>query len=34
MGVDYIDLLQLHDIEFADLDQVVEVRSPQLCHRV
>jgi L-galactose dehydrogenase len=24
LGVDYIDLLQCHDIEFADLDQIVD----------
>jgi L-galactose dehydrogenase len=30
MGVDYIDLLQCHDIEFADLDQIVEETLPAL----
>jgi len=30
LGVDYIDLLQCHDIEFADLDQVVNETLPAL----
>lgn len=30
MGVDYIDLLQCHDIEFADLDQIVNETLPAL----
>ena len=30
LGVDYIDLLQCHDIEFADLDQIVEETLPAL----
>jgi L-galactose dehydrogenase len=30
LGVDYIDLLQCHDIEFADLDQVVHETLPAL----
>ncbi len=30
LGVDYIDLLQCHDIEFADLDQIVEEALPAL----
>jgi L-galactose dehydrogenase len=30
LGVDYIDLLQCHDIEFADLDQVVGETLPAL----
>ena len=27
LGVDHIDLLHCHDIEFADLDQIVPVRT-------
>ena len=30
LGVDYIDLLQCHDIEFADLDQIVDETLPAL----
>ncbi len=30
LGVDYIDLLQCHDIEFADLDQIVNETLPAL----
>lgn len=30
LGVDYIDLLQCHDIEFADLDQIVGETFPAL----
>ncbi len=30
LGVDYIDLLQCHDIEFADLDQIVGETLPAL----
>jgi len=30
LGVDYIDLLQCHDIEFAALDQIVEETIPAL----
>lgn len=30
LGTDYIDLLQCHDIEFAELDQVVNVTLPML----
>lgn len=30
LGVDYIDLLQCHDIEFADLDQIVHETLPAL----
>jgi L-galactose dehydrogenase len=30
LGVDYIDLLQCHDIEFADLNQIVEQTLPAL----
>lgn len=30
LGVDYIDLLQCHDIEFADLNQIVEETLPAL----
>ncbi len=30
LGVDYIDLLQCHDIEFADLDQIVDETIPAL----
>lgn len=30
LGVDYVDLLQCHDIEFADLDQVVHETLPAL----
>ncbi|HLP07760.1 MAG TPA: aldo/keto reductase [Opitutaceae bacterium] len=30
LGVDYIDLLQCHDIEFADLDQIVSETLPAL----
>lgn len=30
MGVDYIDLLQCHDIEFADLDQIANETLPAL----
>lgn len=30
LGVDHIDLLQCHDIEFADLDQIVEETLPAL----
>jgi L-galactose dehydrogenase len=30
LGVDYIDLLQCHDIEFADLSQIVEETLPAL----
>ncbi len=30
LGVDYIDLLQCHDIEFASLDQIVEETLPAL----
>jgi len=30
MGVDYIDLLQCHDIEFADLNQIVNETLPAL----
>ncbi|MEY4387308.1 MAG: hypothetical protein RLY20_2591 [Verrucomicrobiota bacterium] len=33
LGVDYIDLLQIHDIEFADHDQVVNETLPTL-HRL
>lgn len=30
LGVDYVDLLQCHDIEFASLDQIVEETIPAL----
>lgn len=30
LGVDYVDLLQCHDIEFADLDQIVTETLPAL----
>jgi L-galactose dehydrogenase len=30
LGVDYIDLLQCHDVEFADLDQIVNETLPAL----
>jgi L-galactose dehydrogenase len=30
MGVDYVDLLQCHDIEFADLDQIVHETLPAM----
>ncbi len=30
LGVDYIDLLQCHDLEFADLDQIVNETLPAL----
>jgi L-galactose dehydrogenase len=30
LGVDYVDLLQCHDIEFADLDQIVGETLPAL----
>ena len=30
MGVDYIDLLQCHDIEFADLNQIIDETLPAL----
>jgi L-galactose dehydrogenase len=30
LGVDYIDLLQCHDIEFADLDQILDETLPAL----
>src|SRR3954471_10883523 len=30
LGVDYIDLLQCHDIEFADLNQIVNETLPAL----
>lgn len=30
LGVDYIDLLQCHDIEFADLDQIVHETIPAM----
>ncbi len=30
LGVDYIDVLQCHDIEFADLDQIVNETLPAL----
>ncbi|WP_221029606.1 aldo/keto reductase [Actomonas aquatica] len=30
LGVDYIDLLQCHDIEFADIDQIVDETLPTL----
>lgn len=30
LGVDYIDLLQCHDIEYADLDQIVNETLPAL----
>src|SRR4051812_40711782 len=30
LGVDYIDLLQCHDIEFADLTQIVDETLPAL----
>lgn len=30
LGVDYIDLLQCHDIEFADLNQIVDETLPAL----
>jgi L-galactose dehydrogenase len=30
LGVDYVDLIQCHDIEFADLDQVVSETIPAL----
>jgi L-galactose dehydrogenase len=30
LGVDYLDLLQCHDIEFADLDQIVNETLPAL----
>lgn len=30
LGVDYIDLLQCHDIEFADLNQIVDETLPTL----
>lgn len=30
LGVDYIDLLQCHDIEFADVDQIVNETLPAL----
>jgi L-galactose dehydrogenase len=30
LGVDHIDLLQCHDIEFADLDQIVDETLPAL----
>ena len=31
LGVDYIDVIQCHDIEFVDLDQVVSETIPTLC---
>lgn len=31
LGVDYIDLINVHDIEFADLYQVAEETLPALC---
>ncbi len=31
LGVDYVDLLQIHDIEFADHDQLVTETLPVLC---
>jgi L-galactose dehydrogenase len=30
LGVDHVDLLQCHDIEFADLDQIVDETLPAL----
>src|SRR5207253_2271890 len=30
LGVDHVDLIQAHDIEFGDLDQVVEETVPAL----
>ncbi|MEX0655734.1 MAG: aldo/keto reductase [Phycisphaeraceae bacterium] len=30
LGVDHVDLIQCHDIEFADLDQIVEETLPAL----
>src|SRR5207247_947340 len=30
MGLDYLDIVQCHDIEFGDLDQVVEEALPAL----
>src|SRR5207253_6190639 len=30
LGVDYIDLIQCHDVEFGDLNQVVEETIPAL----
>lgn len=30
LGVDYVDLLQCHDIEFADIDQIVNETLPAL----
>ena len=30
LGVDYVDLIQCHDIEFADHDQIVDVTLPAL----
>jgi L-galactose dehydrogenase len=32
LGVEYIDLIQCHDIEFADHDQIVEETLPALQH--
>jgi L-galactose dehydrogenase len=32
LGTDHIDLIQCHDIEFVDLDQVVEEALPALYH--
>src|SRR3954463_16266795 len=32
LGVDYIDLLQCHDIEFASIDQIVGETIPALLH--
>jgi L-galactose dehydrogenase len=31
LGVDYVDLLQCHDIEFADHDQLIDETLPVLC---
>lgn len=31
LGVDYIDIINVHDIEFADLHQVAEETLPALC---
>jgi aryl-alcohol dehydrogenase-like predicted oxidoreductase len=32
LGVDYVDLIQCHDIEFADSDQIVKETLPALQH--
>jgi Aldo/keto reductase family len=33
LGVDYVDLIQCHDVEFADHDQIVNETLPAL-HRL